>query len=277
MSTKPSVSSQNNDRRSINPATDSYTNLNTSGNINGSTYNSQKNSLNESRRPVNLDEDESQLNNYLGNQNSQKMSNNETNKRSINNNAEMNTGRASYEKSNNNQNFNSNSNNTFNNSNVRQNNVTPPKSQRTAINTNQSTPTRPNRQAQQPQKQQKERVVNQSPRRNEAAHIQHHGAGTRIVKRELWWKEPDRESKVPFNQPFRLKDVTPRIDDKNPNYNPDRQSTKIIDSRKLEWNAKSAVDTWANINHQPGGGNVRYPNMRVEWDVVSSYLSLVFF
>jgi hypothetical protein len=200
------------------------------------------------------------------------MSNNDTNKRS--NNAEVNTARTtqatSNPTSNNNQNFNSNSNNTFNSNSMRQNNTTTPKTQRTAVNTNQSTPTRPTRQAQQQQKQQQERVVNQSPRRNESAQVQHHGAGTRIVKRELWWKEPDRDSKVPFNQPFRLKDVTPRIDDKNPNYNPARQSTKIIDSRKLEWNAKSAVDTWVNINHQPGGGNVRYPNMRVEWDVVSS-------
>jgi len=265
MSTKPSVSSQNNDRRSINPATDSTTNLNTSGNINGSTYNSQKNSLSESRRPVNLDEDESQLNNYLSNQINQKMSNNDTNKRSINNNPEVNTARSHQTNANNNnQNFNSNSNNTFNSNSVRQNNTTTPKTQRTAVNT---TPTRPPRQTQQKQKQ--ERVVNQSPRRNESGHVQHHGAGTRIVKRELWWQEPDRESKVPFNQPFRLKDVTPRIDDKNPNYNPARQSTKIIDSRKLEWNAKSAVDTWTNFSHQPGGGNVRYPNMRVEWDVVS--------
>jgi len=241
--------------------------LNTSGN------NSQKNSLNESRRPVNLDEEESQLNNYLSNQVNQKMSNND--KRSINNNAEVNTARTNQATSNtsttnnnnNNQNFNSNSNNTFASNNVRQNNATTPKTQRTAVNTNQSTPTRPTRQAQQQSKQHQERVVNQSPRRNESGQVQHHGAGTRIVKRELWWKEPDRESKVPFNQPFRLKDVTPRIDDKNPNYNPARQSTKIIDSRKLEWNAKSAVDTWVNINHQPGGGNVRYPNMRVEWDV----------
>lgn len=78
--------------------------------------------------------------------------------------------------------------------------------------------------------------------------------GPRIARRELWWKEPERQnSKIPFSQPLRIENITPRVDDKNPNYVPSRPQHRTIESRKLEWSAQPITDTWGNIRHKPNG------------------------
>jgi hypothetical protein len=62
--------------------------------------------------------------------------------------------------------------------------------------------------------------------------------GYRIAKRELWWKEPERSHKVNMdNRTMRVDHVTPKVQCYNPDYNPQRQHSKLIESKKLEWNA----------------------------------------
>lgn len=81
-----------------------------------------------------------------------------------------------------------------------------------------------------------------------------HDFGPRIARRELWWKEPERsQARIPFSQPLRIENITPRVDDKNPNYVPARPQYRTIQSRKLEWHAEPITDTWGNIKHQPRG------------------------
>jgi hypothetical protein len=81
-------------------------------------------------------------------------------------------------------------------------------------------------------------------------------AGPKIIKRELWWKEQPSNKSIPLSQPMRLDNVSARVDDRNSNYNPnkDKETSRVlIESRKLEWNAEPAIDTWSNIKHQPQG------------------------
>jgi hypothetical protein len=60
-------------------------------------------------------------------------------------------------------------------------------------------------------------------------------SGTKIVKRELWWKEPPPPNKIEIiTQKVELGNVTSRVDHMNKNYSPSR-SEKKIESRKLEW------------------------------------------
>ena len=77
---------------------------------------------------------------------------------------------------------------------------------------------------------------------------------TRIAKRELWWKEPPpSEAKMTPGGKVKVENVTPRVDHHNPNYKPARESSKMIESRKLQWNKKAITDTWGNFNHKPQG------------------------
>lgn len=74
--------------------------------------------------------------------------------------------------------------------------------------------------------------------------------GTRIAKRELWWKEPPQSDvKITTGRKVNIENVSPRVDHYNKNYQPSRESSKIIENRKLEWNAKPATDTWGNFLH----------------------------
>jgi hypothetical protein len=77
---------------------------------------------------------------------------------------------------------------------------------------------------------------------------------TRIAKRELWWKEPPpSEVKMAQGGKFKPDNVTPRVDHQNLNYRPARESSKVIESRKLQWQKKAVTDTWSNFNHKPQG------------------------
>lgn len=81
------------------------------------------------------------------------------------------------------------------------------------------------------------------------------GEGTRIAKRELWWKEPPPSKvKIQAGQVFRPQNVGPKVDDRNINYQ-SPISQKTIDKLKLDWKAQPAVDTWGNFRHQPQGKN----------------------
>ena len=82
----------------------------------------------------------------------------------------------------------------------------------------------------------------------------HSNGQTRIAKRELWWKEPPpSEVKMLAGGKFKPDNVTPRVDHHNPNYKPARESSKVIESRKLQWSKKAVTDTWGNFNHKPQG------------------------
>ena len=77
---------------------------------------------------------------------------------------------------------------------------------------------------------------------------------TRITKRNLWWKEPPSEKKIPPSKPFKpTVSTVPRIDDKNLGFQPAPYNGKKIETQALNWTGNSVVDTWQNINHQPGG------------------------
>lgn len=79
------------------------------------------------------------------------------------------------------------------------------------------------------------------------------GEGTRIAKRELWWKEPPPSKvKIQSGQVFRPQNVGPKVDNKNFNYQTP-VSQKTIEKVKLDWKAQPAVDTWGNFKHQPQG------------------------
>lgn len=66
--------------------------------------------------------------------------------------------------------------------------------------------------------------------------------GFRIAKRELWWKEPGASGhKVLTNDKPKIDHVTPKVDCYNNEYNPNRQNTKLIESKKLEWNANHGI------------------------------------
>ena len=66
--------------------------------------------------------------------------------------------------------------------------------------------------------------------------------GFRIAKRELWWKEPGSSGhKVLTNDKPKVDHVTPKVDCYNNEYNPNRQNTKLIESKKLEWNANHGI------------------------------------
>jgi hypothetical protein len=74
--------------------------------------------------------------------------------------------------------------------------------------------------------------------------------GFRIAKRELWWKEPPpSQHKVLLNQKQPVDHVTPRIDCYNPDYSPHRESSKIIESRKLEWKTNHGKFTFKTIRN----------------------------
>lgn len=80
------------------------------------------------------------------------------------------------------------------------------------------------------------------------------GASTRIAKRQLWWKEPPSEMKIPEAKPF--KPVVPtsaRIDNNNLGFQPAAYNNAKIETKKLKWNGQPVVDSWSNIKHQPGG------------------------
>jgi len=84
----------------------------------------------------------------------------------------------------------------------------------------------------------------------------HSNGHTRIAKRELWWKEPPpSEVKMAQGGKFKPENVTPRVDHHNPNYKPARESSKVIESRKLQWQKKAVTDTWSNFNHKPQGNH----------------------
>lgn len=66
--------------------------------------------------------------------------------------------------------------------------------------------------------------------------------GFRIAKRELWWKEPGASGhKVLTNDKPKIDHVAPKVDCYNNEYNPNRQNTKLIESKKLEWNANHGI------------------------------------
>lgn len=122
---------------------------------------------------------------------------------------------------------------------------------------------------------------NRSPVRNEGksfnqpnntarspATSQSNGA-TRIAKRELWWKEaPPSEAKMVPGGKIKMENVTPRVDHHNPNYKPAREGSKVIETRKLQWNKKALTDTWGNFSHKPQGGNKRYPTEQLEYNAL---------
>ena len=106
--------------------------------------------------------------------------------------------------------------------------------------------------------------TNRSPTRNPQYNMQRGADGspthsltngaTRIAKRELWWKEPPAsEVKIAPGSKFKPDNVTPRVDHQNPNYKPARESSKVIETRKLAWNKRSMTDTWGNFSHKPKG------------------------
>ncbi|CAF0749247.1 unnamed protein product [Brachionus calyciflorus] len=91
------------------------------------------------------------------------------------------------------------------------------------------------------------------------------GEGTRIAKRELWWKEPPPSKvKIQKAQVYRPQNVGPKVDNRNETYQVP-QSQKAIEKVKLEWKAQPVVDTWGNFNHQPKGGSKRYPSENLVW------------
>lgn len=95
--------------------------------------------------------------------------------------------------------------------------------------------------------------------------------GYRIAKRELWWKEPaPSQHKILTGDKPKVDHVTAKVDHRNNDYSPHRQnsSTKLIESRRLEWNANHAVDTWGNFKHEPQGGNRRYPSENLQWNAL---------
>lgn len=122
---------------------------------------------------------------------------------------------------------------------------------------------------------------------------------TRIAKRDLWWKEPPSEKKIPPSKPFKpVISAAPRIDDKNLSFTPaayngkkiatqalnwnavakvdDKNlgfqpapyNGKKIETQALNWNGNSVVDTWQNINHQPGGGNAEIIDDKQHFDTL---------
>lgn len=93
--------------------------------------------------------------------------------------------------------------------------------------------------------------------------------GPKILKRELWWKEPPpSQVTLPQGSKPKVENIGSKIDHKNLSYNPSRQNSKIIENRKLDWNKQAAVDTWGNFSHQPKGGNRKYPQEAVSWSAL---------
>ena len=77
---------------------------------------------------------------------------------------------------------------------------------------------------------------------------------TRIAKRKLWWTEQPSEHKIPQPKPFKaIVSAAARVDHKNLNFNPSNNNKIKIETQKLEWKAEPVIDSWSNINHQPGG------------------------
>ncbi len=80
------------------------------------------------------------------------------------------------------------------------------------------------------------------------------GPTARIAKRQLWWKEAPSEKKIPASQPFKPNiPASARIDNNNLQFQPAAFDRAKIENKKLVWNGTSVVDTWGNVNHQPGG------------------------
>lgn len=94
----------------------------------------------------------------------------------------------------------------------------------------------------------------QTPRQNASSDSPtRFGEGTRIAKRELWWKEPPPSKvKIQPGQVFKPQNVGPKVDDRNFKYQTPI-SQKTIEKQKLDWKAQPAVDTWGNFKHQPQG------------------------
>jgi hypothetical protein len=68
------------------------------------------------------------------------------------------------------------------------------------------------------------------------------GSSNKIVKRELWWREPPIPERPNVrNQPVDLGKVTSRVDHVNRNYSPPRPSDKRIETKKLEWTNRSGM------------------------------------
>lgn len=127
---------------------------------------------------------------------------------------------------------------------------TPPQHNTTNANTNNNNATaRTNPRQQQPQQQHQSRAVNNSnqnsssntPRQlSPTRSNQNVPEGYRIAKRELWWKEPaPSQHKILTGDKPKVDHVTAKVDHRNTDYSPHRQnsSTKLIESRRLEWNA----------------------------------------
>ncbi|RNA11283.1 hypothetical protein BpHYR1_016962 [Brachionus plicatilis] len=110
------------------------------------------------------------------------------------------------------------------------------------------------------------RNQNQTPRQaNSSQSPTRFGEGTRIAKRELWWKEPPPSRvKIQSGQVFRPQNVGPKVDDRNLSYQTP-VSQKTIEKVKLDWKAQPAVDTWGNFRHQPLGGGKKYPSESLQW------------
>jgi hypothetical protein len=80
------------------------------------------------------------------------------------------------------------------------------------------------------------------------------GPTARIAKRQLWWKEAPSEKKIPSSKPFKPNvPASARIDNDNRQFQPAAYNGAKIETKKLVWSGSSVVDTWGNVNHQPGG------------------------
>lgn len=136
---------------------------------------------------------------------------------------------------------------------------TPPQHNTTNANTNNNNnaTARSNpRQQQNPQQQHQSRAVNNSnqnsssntPRQlSPTRSNQNVPEGYRIAKRELWWKEPaPSQHKILTGDKPKVDHVTAKVDHRNAEYSPHRQNstTKLIESRRLEWNANHGKFTY---------------------------------
>ena len=95
-------------------------------------------------------------------------------------------------------------------------------------------------------------IFNTQPSKKSPSRIQ--GSTARISKRQLWWKEQPSEKKIPSSMPFKpVVSATARVDHDNLKFQPAAYNGAKVETRKLTWTGNSVVDTWSNLNHQPGG------------------------
>jgi hypothetical protein len=89
-----------------------------------------------------------------------------------------------------------------------------------------------------------QKQLSESQTQLRAADSDQPGPAARILKRELWWRDPPVSERIIVNQKLELGDVTSRTEHRNKNYSPHR-SEKRIETRKLEWTNQSGKELYS--------------------------------